>query len=1090
MFDISITTMDEVEEVTIKYGHVTHIIDIEDVNQDDLRELFNIDFDVKYLIEEETKKTILIKKKDKIKPGLTYIIKAPVTAEHSKRSSQVSNDGDGVNESWIYDNHEIIQNCLVVSKAVYETNASDYLLANLRNHNLKSIIRSQNTDCHFLIAEELDQDRVYIGFRGTEDTRDITEDLRIYQRAAEAGQARGKFHAGFLSRAEMFPLVKILTNERFLQKTFIICGHSLGGAISSIVTTEILIEREKRTKVNNDKFVKDVINITFGSPLFGDESVRKYLEEKKISRKMFHFVAEKDPVPSLLSFAQSVSAIKYQVDNQIRSLIGSVQIQNIGGQTYVEEKKNYLIAQKDSYVSFLSSLGPFLSPALDLASFVSPSKAGTAKLFVEGLNMILKGMDESKSDEIKRIYVPIGNFMFLYENRQSLKCFNSLQFNDVTRALDILREAEIQESLGSHKLKNYMKYCSYNDCFNEGCYNIEHVILLPFGPDGDEVSTIPRTIQDVDVFYPTIDKAELTTVTGLEIMILRLSLVGKNISEICLPWCVFQFGFPFGKHEETVVKKIPLGNGKEKIVIEQPMRASNLSISDHGAVLHLATQFGSCDALLPRQNIRNIKLQSISQISKHESISLVIKKSVQRGMALAQLKDRNAVTEPIVERILKLAEKSLSKSDYENFNSILSDTETNIQFILSNKEEYEKVSHLCDKIEHFMRSPIEIYAEKSLLQRLSIGALTVVGGGAVAYLAGPGLLLIGAIEAVNIGGAMAAGVAGAGGAGYAANRFFTEAIADRNYVQVLKWITAELYKVYSLHMKEINPKRLEEVSDLRDDDSIYSNEKALLLMFNKEKGIENFNGSGIEKSNEKSKMDLLKRIDCIEIVHKIRNILATQCFIGLVGLQDSGKTTLLNKIWGFSQRIGMFSHTDYPVLHQITNKVHIIDFPGSNSLDYHSKTFSICGAMNNMIIVLVPFSGDVSDLVSNEIAKVFEVMAGSESSRVVVCINKCEMYLDKLKKELKDEEDPIRFMKERYASKLNEHFTNSYIRIKKEHLLFTDWEVSTHGRQFGIEGVEEIKEYIKDHLIELNVINKDDVSELEATVSPPYSSVM
>ena len=116
------------------------------------------------------------------------------------------------------------------------------------------------------------------------------------------------------------------------------------------------------------------------------------------------------------------------------------------------------------------------------------------------------------------------------------------------------------------------------------------------------------------------------------------------------------------------MKKIPLGNNKEKIVIEQPIKSSNLSMSDHGAVLHLATQFGSCDFVLPRQNVRNIKLQSISQISKHESISLVIKKSVQRGMALAQLKDRNAVTEPIVEKVLRLSEKSLSQTDYEKIN--------------------------------------------------------------------------------------------------------------------------------------------------------------------------------------------------------------------------------------------------------------------------------------------------------------------------------------------------------------------------------------------------------------------------------------
>jgi hypothetical protein len=34
-------------------------------------------------------------------------------------------------------------------------------------------------------------------------------------------------------------------------------------------------------------------------------------------------------------------------------------------------------------------------------------------------------------------------------------------------------------------------------------------------------------------------------------------------------------------------------------------------------------------------------------------------------------------------------------------------------------------------------------------------------------------------------------------------------------------------------------------------------------------------------------------------------------------------------------------------------------FSGSNSLDNHAKTFSICGAMNNMIILVIPFTGDV-----------------------------------------------------------------------------------------------------------------------------------
>ena len=48
------------------------------------------------------------------------------------------------------------------------------------------------------------------------------------------------------------------------------------------------------------------------------------------------------------------------------------------------------------------------------------------------------------------------------------------------------------------------------------------------------------------------------------------------------------------------------------------------------------------------------------------------------------------------------------------------------------------------------------------------------------------------------------------------------------------------------------------------------------------------------------------------------------------------------------------------------------------------------------------------------------------------------------------------FMKDRYVTKLNEHFSSRGIRVERRHLLFTDWEVDEAGRAFGIEGVEEV----------------------------------
>ena len=68
------------------------------------------------------------------------------------------------------------------------------------------------------------------------------------------------------------------------------------------------------------------------------------------------------------------------------------------------------------------------------------------------------------------------------------------------------------------------------------------------------------------------------------------------------------------------------------------------------------------------------------------------------------------------------------------------DNTKNIQFVLSNKDEYEKVKtyhqkkylfptkvrSLCDKIEDYMRSPLQIDAEKTLLKKLSIGFVTTL----------------------------------------------------------------------------------------------------------------------------------------------------------------------------------------------------------------------------------------------------------------------------------------------------------------------------------------------------------------------------
>ena len=54
---------------------------------------------------------------------------------------------------------------------------------------------------------------------------------------------RGKFHSGFLQRALKFPMETILSDDNFKNSKVVLCGHSLGGAIASIVA--IRIQQEK-----------------------------------------------------------------------------------------------------------------------------------------------------------------------------------------------------------------------------------------------------------------------------------------------------------------------------------------------------------------------------------------------------------------------------------------------------------------------------------------------------------------------------------------------------------------------------------------------------------------------------------------------------------------------------------------------------------------------------------------------------------------------------------------------------------------------------------------------------------------------------
>ena len=106
-----------------------------------------------------------------------------------------------------------------------------------------------------IIIKEIGIDRIYVAFRGTKDLNDWKFNLQAFRERC-GSNIRGKFHSGFLQRALKFPMETILSEENFKNSTVVLCGHSLGGAIASIVA--IRLQQEKVQQ--NELFIKNDVS--------------------------------------------------------------------------------------------------------------------------------------------------------------------------------------------------------------------------------------------------------------------------------------------------------------------------------------------------------------------------------------------------------------------------------------------------------------------------------------------------------------------------------------------------------------------------------------------------------------------------------------------------------------------------------------------------------------------------------------------------------------------------------------------------------------------------------------------------------------
>ncbi|XP_063729449.1 uncharacterized protein LOC134857043 [Symsagittifera roscoffensis] len=203
----------------------------------------------------------------------------------------------------------LLQNALFSSNAAYQNEPLKYLQGqeNRQFHEITKIIAvnirlGKQVASLFLASRGL-KNTLIVAFRGTSSKEDVQSDIEIG--FSTDNRLQGQIHGGFLSRAqEVAESLGVILNiaKDNNARQILTCGHSLGGAVSSLVHMFLLFElhNSEQNDINISK--ENVINITFGAPMVGDRVFANSVRERGFTENIFQFASAWDVVPVILSF--------------------------------------------------------------------------------------------------------------------------------------------------------------------------------------------------------------------------------------------------------------------------------------------------------------------------------------------------------------------------------------------------------------------------------------------------------------------------------------------------------------------------------------------------------------------------------------------------------------------------------------------------------------------------------------------------------------------------------------------------------------------------------------------------------------------